>query len=135
VAWDPHAQEVRTGQRGEFRFEGLPAGLYVYQALKSGFELYRGFVTVPVASSDAPIQVNLVPLGAAENNVRNKPDEQPHSVFRISGKVQGHIAHEAVTFELLRGADQIRPDGGGQFYSKQGSSRSQVWLPASINFG
>jgi hypothetical protein len=120
VPWDPHAQEVRSGSRGEFRFEGLPAGLYVYEALKSGFELYRGFVTVPVASPDAPIQVNLAPLGMAENNVGNKPDEQPHSVFRISGKVQGHIAPEAVTFELLREADQIRPDGGGQFYPQTG---------------
>jgi hypothetical protein len=120
VPWDPHAQEVRSGPRGEFRFEGLPAGLYVYEALKSGFELYRGFVTVPVASPDAPVQVNLAPLGVAENNVGNKPDEQPHSVFRISGKVQGHIAPEAVTFELLRGADQIRPDGGGQFYPQTG---------------
>ena len=119
LPWDPHVQEVRSGPRGEFRFEGLSAGLYAYEALKSGFELYRGFVTVPVTSLDAPFQVNLAPLGLAENNVGNKPDEQPHSVFRISGKVQGHIAPEAVTFELLRGADQIRPDGG-QFYHQTG---------------
>ena len=120
VPWDPHAQEVRSAPRGEFRFDRLPAGIYVYEAMKSGFKLYRGFVTVPVASPGGPIQVNLAPLGMAENIVGNKPDEQPHSVFRISGKVQGHIAPEAVTFELLRGADQIRPDGGGQFYPLTG---------------
>jgi hypothetical protein len=118
--WDPHAQEARSGPRGEFRFEGLPAGVYVYEALRSGFELYRGFVTVPVVSPDAPIQVSLAPLGVAESDVGNKPDEQPHSVFRISGKIQGHTAPEAVTFELLRGTDQIRRDGGGQFFPQTG---------------
>ena len=29
VPWDPHAQEVLSGPAGEFRFQGLPAGLYV----------------------------------------------------------------------------------------------------------
>jgi len=133
VAWDPHAQEVRSGPRGEFRFEGLTSGLYVYQALKSGFELYRGFITVPVASPDAPIQVNLAPLGVAENNGSNKPGEQPHSIFKISGKVQGHIASEAVTFELLRGADQIRPDGGGEFYPQTGDFEVAGLAPGEYN--
>jgi hypothetical protein len=98
VPWDPHAQEVLSGPGGEFRFEGLPAGLYVYEAQKPGFVLYRGSFTLPEASPNASVQVDLIP-------------DPPHPTFKIRGKVQGYLTPGGVKFELLRGAgraDQSR---------------------------
>ena len=53
VPWDPHAHEVSSGPSGEFRFDGLPAGLYVYEAQKPGFAVYRGGFTVAADSPGA----------------------------------------------------------------------------------
>jgi hypothetical protein len=102
VPWDPHAQEVLSGPAGEFRFQGLPAGLYVYEAQKTGFARYRGSFTLPEASPDAAVQVNLIPLV-------NKLDQPIHPLFKIQGKVQGYLATKAVNFYLLRGADRTDP--------------------------
>ncbi len=90
VPWDPHAQEVLSAPGGGFRFEGLPAGLYGYEAQKPGFVLYRGSITLPGASPDAAVQIDLIPA-------------PPHPVFKIQGKVQGYLAPEAVNLELLGG--------------------------------
>jgi hypothetical protein len=90
VPWNPHAQEAVSGLGGGFRFEGLPAGHYGYEAQKPGFVLYRGSITLPQASPEAPVQVDLVPA-------------PPHPVFKIRGKVQGYLAPEAVNLKLLGG--------------------------------
>jgi hypothetical protein len=100
--WDPHDQMVSSGPGGEFRFEGLPAGLYVYEAQKPGFVLSRGSFTLPEASPDAAVIVNLIPLPTLQNSV----GESPHPVFKIRGKVQGYRAPEAVNFELQPGANR-----------------------------
>jgi len=102
VPWDPHAQEVLSGPAGEFRFEGLPAGLYVYEAQKPGFALYRESFTLPAAPQDAAIQVNLIPLV-------NKLNQPPHPLFKIQGKVEGYLATKAVNLYLLRRADRTDP--------------------------
>jgi hypothetical protein len=102
VPWDPHAQEVLSGQEGEFRFEGLPVGVYVCEAQKPGFALYRATFTLPAAPQNAAIQVNLIPLVI-------KLDQPPHPLFKIQGKVQGYLATKAINFYLLRGADRTDP--------------------------
>jgi hypothetical protein len=94
VPWDPHAYEVSSGPSGEFRFDGLPAGLYVYEAQKPGFALYRGGFTVAADSPGALIQVELVP-------------EPP--VVKVEGKVLGYRASEAVTFDVLGGPYRSDP--------------------------
>ena len=94
VPWDPHTQEVLSGPGGGFRFEGLPAGLYVCEAQKPGFVLYRGSLTLSEASPDAAVQLDLIP-------------EPP--VFKVRGKVQGYLAPEAVTLELLGGIHRTDP--------------------------
>ncbi len=96
VPWNPHAQEVLSGTGGGFRFEGLPAGIYVYEAQKPGFVLYRGSLTIPEASPDAAVQVNLIPV-------------PPVLVFKVRGKVQGYLAPEVVNLELLGGAYRTNP--------------------------
>ena len=96
VPWDPHGQEVSSGPAGEFRFEGLPAGLYVYEAQKPGFVLYRGSITLPEPSPDAAVQVDLIP-------------EPPLLLFKIRGKVQGYLAPKAVNLELLGGTHRTNP--------------------------
>ena len=102
VTWDPHAQEVLSGPSGEFRFEGLPAGVYVYEAQKSGFALYRATFTLPAAPQNAGIQVNLIPLVS-------KLDQPLHPLFKIQGKVEGYLSTKALNFYLLRGADHADP--------------------------
>lgn len=104
VPWESHAQMVVSGPGGEFRFEGLPAGLYVYEAQKPGFVLFRGSFTLPKASPDAAVQVNLSPV--LESNASQLPQ---HPVFKIRGMVQGYLASQSVNFELIRGADPIGP--------------------------
>jgi len=96
VAWDVHAQEVLSGPGGDFRFEGLPAGLYVYEAQKPGFVLYRGSFTLPEASPNAAVRVDLIP-------------DPPHPVFKVRGKVQGYLTPEGVSVELLGGAHRTDP--------------------------
>lgn len=96
VPWDPHAQEVLSGPGGGFRFEGLPAGLYVYEAQKPGFVLYRGSFTLPQASADAAVRVDLIP-------------DPRLPVVRVRGKVQGYLAPEAVNLELLGGTHRTDP--------------------------
>src|ERR1700693_2162480 len=78
VPWDPHTQEVLSGPAGEFRFEGLPAGLYVYEAPKPRIALSRESFTLPTAPQNAAIQVNLIPLV-------NKLDQPLHLLFKIQG--------------------------------------------------
>ena len=102
VPWDPHTQEVLSGQEGEFRFEGLPVGVYACEAQKPGFALYRATFTLPAAPQNAAIQVNLIPLVS-------KLDQPSHPLFKIQGKVQGYLATKAVNFYLLRGADRTDP--------------------------
>ena len=94
VPWDPHAHEVSSGPNGEFRFDGLPAGIYVYEAQKPGFVLYRGSFTVAAASPGAVVRVDLVP----------KP-----SVFKVQGKVLGYRAAEAASFDVLGGPYRSDP--------------------------
>jgi hypothetical protein len=100
--WDPHAEEVLSGSAGEFRFERLPAGLYVYEAQKPGFALYRATFTLPAVPQDPAIQVNLIPLV-------DKLDPPPHPLFKIQGKIQGYLATKEVNFYVLRGADRTDP--------------------------
>jgi hypothetical protein len=95
--WDPHAQEALSGPAGEFRFERLPAGLYVYEAQKPGFALYRSGFTLPAARRDAAVQVNLIPLV-------KKIDQPPQALFKIQGKVEGYLRTKNVNIYLVRGA-------------------------------
>jgi len=96
VPWDSHAQEVLSGPGGGFRFERLPPGLYVYEAQKPGFVLHRGFFTLPEASPNAAVQVDLIP-------------DPPPSVFKVRGKVQGYLTSEGVNLELMGGTHRTNP--------------------------
>lgn len=98
--WDPHAEEVLSGPAGEFRFERLPAGHYVYEAQKPGFAVYRDTFTLPPAPQNPDIQVNLTPLV-------NKPDQRP--LFKIQGSVQGYLKSKEANFYWLSRADHKGP--------------------------
>lgn len=80
---DPQLKGVLSGPGGEFRFEGLTAGPYVYQAERPGFARAgaEGTFVLPKDSSAAALKVNLTPLGAIEGKVVNQFDEPLEKVL------------------------------------------------------
>jgi hypothetical protein len=83
VPEEPLAKALLSGPGGEFRFEGLPAGLYFYDAKKPGFvreDDAAERLILPTASPDAALQVNLTPLGAIDGKVVNQFDEPMENV-------------------------------------------------------
>jgi hypothetical protein len=76
----PQTNAMLSGTTGEFHFDGLSEGQYIYSVQKWGFTGDDGFsssgnVVLPRTPSDAAIEVGLTPLGAIEGKVVNQYDE------------------------------------------------------------
>ena len=82
-AEEPKIKETFSGPGGEFHFEGMPDGLYVYVAHKPGFaedQNAKGTIVIQSPSGDSAVVLKLTPLGAIEGKVVNQYDEPLENV-------------------------------------------------------
>jgi hypothetical protein len=82
----PQTKVMLSGTTGEFHFDGLSEGQYIYSVQKWGFTGDEGFSSsgnfvFPRTPSDAAIEVALTPLGAIEGKVVNQYDEPLEKVL------------------------------------------------------
>ena len=85
-AEEPQTKTTLSGPGGEFHFEGLTEGLYAYVAHKPGFAQDGNLMNlksfaIPRPSADAPVRIQLSPLGAIEGKVVNQYDEPLEKVL------------------------------------------------------
>jgi hypothetical protein len=82
----PQTKAMLSGTAGEFHFDGLSEGQYIYSVQKRGFTSEgafpsSGIFVLPRTPSDAAIEVGLTPLGAIEGKVVNQYDEPLEKVL------------------------------------------------------
>jgi hypothetical protein len=74
---------ILSGPGGEFHFEGMSDGLYMYEVQKPAYTLDQsasGMFTIPRSSGDEAIVVKLTALSAIEGKVVNQYDEPLENV-------------------------------------------------------
>lgn len=85
AAGQPQTRAMLTGPAGEFQFQGLSKGEYVYSVGKPGYaggydsESVQLF-TIPRTPEGSSIEVNLTPLAAIEGKVVDQQDEPLENV-------------------------------------------------------